>query len=248
MPKNYQQDLAYIHDRGFAGFANNAVPGLLKILRDHGIDSGLIVDLGCGSGIWARHLQQHGYDVLGIDQSAAMIRLARKSAPNAKFKIGSLFDSKLPPCRAVTSLGECISYLFDPNLKSDSLPKLFRSVYEALEPGGIFIFDVMESLPYELKYPKRIYLTGKDWAILFEATCDRKKRILTRHQVTFRKIGAHYRRSEEVHHVRVLDRSLVRGELERAGFRVQYLQSYGRMRMFAGRLGFLAFTTKMQKF
>jgi SAM-dependent methyltransferase len=208
----------------------------------------LVVDLGCGSGIWARHLHDHGYEVFGVDQSKAMIQLARKSVPAAKFKIGSLFQTKLPACHAVTSMGECISYLFDRNLKRDSLFKLFRNIYEALQPGGIFIFDVMESLPYELKYPKRFYLTGKDWVILFEAKCNRKKGILTRHQVTFRKIGSHYRRSEEVHHVRVLNRSLIRRDLERAGFRVRYLQSYGRMPMFPGRLGFLALTTKTQKF
>jgi SAM-dependent methyltransferase len=248
MSNNYDEDLAYIHHRGFGGFANNAARGLLKLLRDHGIDSGLVVDLGCGSGIWARHLKDHGYDVFGVDQSKAMIQLARKSTPAAKFKIGSLFDTKLPSCNAVTSMGECISYLFDRNLKRDSLFKLFRNVYKALQPGGIFIFDVMESLPYELKYPKRIYLTGKDWAILFEATCDRKKKILTRNMVTFRKVGAYYRRSKEVHHVRVLNRSLIRRKLERAGFRVRYLQSYGRMPMLPGRLGFLALTTKTQKF
>ncbi len=240
MTGKYDEDLAYIHDRGFGGFANQAAPGLLRLLRDHGIHSGLVVDLGCGSGIWARHLLHHGYEVFGVDQSSAMIQLARKSAPAAKFKIGSLFQTKLPSCNAVTSIGECISYLFDRNLKRDSLFQLFRNIYEALQPGGIFIFDVMESLPYELKYPKRIYLTGKDWVILFEATCDRKKRILTRHQVTFRKIVAHYRRSEELHHVRVLKRSLIRRELERAGFRVRYLQSYGRIPMFPGRLGFLS--------
>jgi SAM-dependent methyltransferase len=240
MNGKYEEDLAYIHDRGFGGFADNAAPGLLKLLRDHEISSGLIVDLGCGSGIWARHLIQHGYQVFGVDQSAAMIKLARKSAPSAKFKTGSLFDTALPSCNAVTSIGECISYLFDQNIKQDSLFKLFRNVYEALQPGGVFIFDVMESLPYSLQYPKRIYLKGKDWAISFEATCDRKKRILTRYQVTYRKIGNYYRRSEEVHQVRVLNRSYVRRELRRAGFHVRYLQSYGKMPMLPGRLGFLA--------
>jgi SAM-dependent methyltransferase len=240
MPGKYQQDLAYIHDRGFGEFAKNAAPGLLKLLREHGIETGLVVDLGCGSGIWAKHLQDHGYEVFGVDQSPAMIRLARKNAPGAKFKIGSLFDKELPSCVAVTSLGECISYLFDPNFKKNSLLQLFRNVYRALQRGGVFIFDVMESLPYELKYPKRIYKEGKDWAILFSATCDRKKKILSRHMVTYRKIGNHYRRGEEVHHLRVLDRKIVRRELERAGFLVRYLQSYGKLRMMPGRLGFLA--------
>ncbi|HEY7162031.1 MAG TPA: class I SAM-dependent methyltransferase, partial [Acidobacteriota bacterium] len=172
--------------------------------------------------------------------SAAMIKLARKKAPAAKFKIGSLFDARLPACNAMTSIGEVISYLFDRNIKKDSLFKLFRNVYQALEAGGVFIFDVMESLPYELKYPKRVYKEGKDWAILFSATCDRKKKTLTRHIVTYRKVGAHYKRSEEVHHLKVLNRKIVRGELERAGFRVRYLQSYGKLQMMPGRLGFLA--------
>jgi ribosomal protein L11 methylase PrmA len=59
MNGKYQLDLAYIHDQGFGGFAKNASPGLLKLLRERGIHSGLVVDLGCGSGIWARHLQDH---------------------------------------------------------------------------------------------------------------------------------------------------------------------------------------------
>ncbi|HSE41900.1 MAG TPA: class I SAM-dependent methyltransferase [Acidobacteriota bacterium] len=240
MTGKYEQDLAYIHDQGFGEFAKNAAPGLLKMLREHGIHSGLVVDLGCGSGIWARYLHDHGYEVFGVDQSAAMIQLARRTAPAAKFKNGSLFNTTLPSSVAVTSLGECISYLFDRNFKKDSLLKLFRNVYRALQPGGIFIFDVMESLPYELKYPKKLYKEGKDWAILFAATCDRKQKILTRHMVTYRKIGNHYRRGEEVHRLRVLGRKIVRRELERAGFGVRYLQSYGKMRMMPGRLAFLA--------
>jgi SAM-dependent methyltransferase len=240
MPGKYQQDLAYIHDRGFDEFANNGAPGLLKLLREHGMSTGLVVDLGCGTGIWAKHLKDNGYEVFGIDQSAAMIQLSRKNVPAAKFKIGSLFDTKLPSCVAVTSLGECISYLFDQNFKSNSLLQLFRNVHQALQPGGVFIFDVMESLPYELKYPKRLYKEGKDWAILFLATCDRKKKTLSRHMVTYRKIGNHYRRGEEVHQLRVLNRKSVRRDLERAGFRVEYLRSYGKMRLMPGRLGFLA--------
>jgi SAM-dependent methyltransferase len=240
MSNKYAQDLAYIHDQGFSRFANNGAPGLLKLLRDHGVHSGLIVDLGCGSGIWAHHLHHHGYNVLGIDQSKAMIELARKKAPGANFKVGSLFRVRIPSCDAVTSLGECISYLFDRNTKRNSLLRLFRNVYKALPPGGIFIFDIMESLPHELKYPRKFYTAGKDWVILFEATCDRKKRMLTRHMITFRKTDGSYRRSEEIHRVKVLKRTFVRNELERAGFEVRYLQSYGRMRLLPGRLGFLA--------
>ena len=66
----YKKDLAYIHDVGFGDFAKNSAPGLLEIMRRAEINDGLVVDLGCGSGIWARELVDAGYDagipVLGV--------------------------------------------------------------------------------------------------------------------------------------------------------------------------------------
>src|SRR5205823_390225 len=103
--KAYQEDLAYIHDVGFDFYARGVAPELLKIFRRHGITKGLVVDLGCGSGIWAAELIRAGYDVLGVDISESMIRLARKKAPQAKFVRSSFLDVPLPPCDAVTSLG-----------------------------------------------------------------------------------------------------------------------------------------------
>src|SRR5262245_5094280 len=110
----YQEDLSYIHDVGFNFHARGAAKGLLQIFRRHGITQGLVVDLGCGSGIWAAELIRAGHDVLGVDQSEAMIRLARTKAPRARFVPGSFLDVPLPQCHAVTSLGECLCYLFDP--------------------------------------------------------------------------------------------------------------------------------------
>src|ERR1039458_9908001 len=85
----YDRDLAYIHDTGFTGFARKAAPGLLRLLRQNCVLGGRVVDAGCGSGVWARELSERGYDVLGIDISAHMIRLARRQAPAAKFQVGS---------------------------------------------------------------------------------------------------------------------------------------------------------------
>jgi trans-aconitate methyltransferase len=58
--KGYREDLAYIHDQGFGDFARKAAPGLLAMLRRGGIRSGLVVDLGCGPGHWARELLRKG--------------------------------------------------------------------------------------------------------------------------------------------------------------------------------------------
>jgi 2-polyprenyl-3-methyl-5-hydroxy-6-metoxy-1,4-benzoquinol methylase len=65
----YEADLAYIHDTGFGEFARNSAPYLLNLFRRNGITEGRVVDLGCGSGIWARELTDSGYQVVGVDLS-----------------------------------------------------------------------------------------------------------------------------------------------------------------------------------
>jgi SAM-dependent methyltransferase len=67
-------------------------------------------DLGCGSGILAGLVQDAGYQVLGIDISAEMIEIARRQAPGADLRVGSLYDVELPAgCVAVTAIGECVN-------------------------------------------------------------------------------------------------------------------------------------------
>ncbi len=52
MTEWYGEDLAYVYDVGHAGFALEFAPGILDILVRSGIQGGLVVDLGCGSGLW----------------------------------------------------------------------------------------------------------------------------------------------------------------------------------------------------
>ena len=109
----YRDDLAYIHDAGFGDFARAAAPVLAEMLRQNGIASGLVIDLGCGSGILSHAISQAGYDVLGIDISDAMVAMARGRVPRGQFEVGSLLTAEFPRSVAVAAVGECINYLFD---------------------------------------------------------------------------------------------------------------------------------------
>ena len=71
----YNPDLAYIHDQGFKDYALKSAPGILAILKHSQIAMGLVIDLGCGSGLSAQVLHQAGYWGLGIDISEAMIAI-----------------------------------------------------------------------------------------------------------------------------------------------------------------------------
>jgi SAM-dependent methyltransferase len=220
----YREDLAYVHDAGFGGFTLGSAPGILEILHRNDIREGLVVDLGCGSGLWAQELARARYSVLGIDISEEMIDIARRRVPEAEFRVASVFEASIPPCNAVTALGEVLNYLFDPNNDDDALIGLFRRVYDALVPGGVFVFDVAE--PGQVARGTRGFTEGKDWVVLVEK--DEERGTLTRRIVTFRRAGQHYRRSDEVHRQRLYKAPDVAGGLRRVGFRVRMIRGYGR--------------------
>src|SRR5215204_305412 len=223
----YREDLAYIHDVDHADFALESAPGILEILAQNGIRDGLVVDLGCGSGLWARELIDAGYRVLGIDISEAMIELSRKKVPEAEFRVGSLFEAEIPRCRAVTAVSEVLNYLFNAENEERRLARLFRRVYDALLPGGVFIFDVLGPGQVPPGARTRGFRVGEDWAVLSELEEDNERGTMERRIVSFRKVGELYRRDEEVHRVRLYDPSGLSAELEWAGFRVRTMRSYG---------------------
>jgi SAM-dependent methyltransferase len=236
----YREDLAYIHDAGFSSFARAAGPWLLALLKERGLTSGRAIDLGCGGGVLAHHLAAAGYDVLGIDVSPAMVALARRRVPAGEFRVASALTAELPPCVAVTALGECFNYLFDRGNTDRALTSLFRRVHAAMGPGGVFVFDVATPGRVPGGGPVRKFVEGDDWAVLVESEEDRLARALTRRITSFRRVGEWYRRDHEVHRQRLFEPAELAGRLRGLGFRVRRLRGYGEQRFPRGCAGFLA--------
>jgi SAM-dependent methyltransferase len=236
----YGEDLAYIHDVGHADFALDSAPGILEILERSGIEDGLVVDLGCGTGLLARRLTCAGYGVFGVDISEAMVEIARRRAPEAGFAVGSLFEVELPSCGAVTAISEVLNYLFDAENEERGLDRVFRRVYDALAPGGVFVFDVLGPGQVAPGSRAKGFKVGEDWAVLSELEEDHERSTMERRIVSFRKVGEHYRRIDEVHRVRLYDPSGLISELERTGFRARSMASYGDLPLSEGHTAFVA--------
>jgi SAM-dependent methyltransferase len=223
---------------GYGDLAAAAARELARALRTAGIRDGLIVDLGCGSGTLARELTSRGYDVLGIDASADMIALAREVAPRARFVHGSIEEVDLPPCRAVFAIGESLSYLPSRTRRPKSLRALCARVARALQPPGLFAFDVITGRAPRMDY--RAWKADTDWAVLTEVREDPRGRVVRRDITTFRENAGTWRRARERHAVGVYDRREVLRWLGDAGFRAGVARSYGRAPLPPRRLAFLA--------
>ncbi len=228
MEADYRADLAHIHAAGFGDLAATAGPALAGLLKRAGIDDGPVVDLGCGNGVTSRALSDAGYEVLGIDSSAAMLALARRTAPGARFRLASFLDTGLPPCRAVVAVGEVLNYT------QRSLDPVFRRVHRALEPGGLFVFDLAGPGRVAGKGPARYWTEGEDWAILVEVEEERGRALLTRRMTTFRRSGRGWRRDAETHHQRLHRAGEVAGRLRALGFRVRVRRGYAGERFAPG--------------
>jgi SAM-dependent methyltransferase len=231
----YRADLAYIHDAAFSDFAEAVAPEITRTLRRAGVGRGRIVEFGCGSGILAAHLRRSGYAVDAFDISPAMIRLARKNAPGVRFRVASLRSAAIPRCDAIVGVGEVVTYVSGGR---NSLRRFFSRAHAALRPGGLLIFDFLESASRRT-YPTKI-LKGSDWTLAVSATFSASRRVLTRRMTIARRTRHGLRRTRETHHVRVFDRRLIRRLLKQYGFGAAMRRSYGRHRLLPGDVAVVA--------
>jgi SAM-dependent methyltransferase len=222
---DYRDDLARIHHAGFSEFAESAAPWILTLLAKR---TGLVVDIGCGSGVLARVLTDAGHDVLGIDASPSMIALARETEPRARFEVGSFDSVSIPPCTAITAIGEVLNYG-----TLDAVRSFFARAAQATD---LLIFDIAERGSYPAHDEVRV--GGEDWSVIAIKESDGTR--LTRSVLTFRQIGEETRRDEEVHELELYDRNEIVAPLREHGFTVRVRRSYGSRRLPKGHAVYVA--------
>jgi SAM-dependent methyltransferase len=240
MSHAYREDLSWIHDLAFGDLARNAAELLLQTLAADGASAGLVVDLGCGSGLLAEAVSDAGFEVLGIDLSPVMIAMARRRLPEIRFRCESLLTAELPPCVAVVAVGECFNYRFDERNSREALRALFRRIHTALVPGGVLLFDAAGPGRVAGGEPLKTYVDGGDWALLMTAEENGEGSRVTRCITSFRRVGELFRRDDECHELDLLPAEELLADLQAAGFETRVLDAYAGFALPAGLRGFLA--------
>lgn len=120
-----------------------------KLLKRYGCQPETVLDLACGTGSLSLLLCQRGYQVLGVDISEDMLTQASEKAMDLEnppfFICQPMQHLRLPaPVDAVVCCLDSINYVTRPK----DCRQTFQRVYQALNPGGVFVFDI--NTPHKL--------------------------------------------------------------------------------------------------
>jgi SAM-dependent methyltransferase len=196
-PTYYRPDLARVHHLGFGFHADMCAPGILELLRDVRERDGLVVELGCGSGLLTRHLVEGGHRVLATDASPAMLELAREHATEAaEFRVLVLPDDPIPTADAIVSVGHVLNYLPD----AGALDRALIVAAQALRPGGVLAIDLCD-LRYGAERAEAPSLgrTADDWAIIVDFSLPAPDRFVRQITTFVRTAHGGWRRDDERH-------------------------------------------------
>ena len=122
---------------------------LQELLVEYGIEDGLVLDLGCGTGSMAEELAKRGYDMIGVDNAADMLEIAMEKRMESGYDILYLLQDMREfelygTVRGIVSVCDSVNYIIEP----DDLLDVFDLVNNYLDPSGIFIFDFNTEYKY----------------------------------------------------------------------------------------------------
>ena len=190
-----------------------------EILKQEGLNPRTAIDLACGTGSVTAILAEKGLQVIGVDMSEEMLTVASQKAgdihPAPWFICQPLQELHLTRGvdMAVCAL-DSLDYITDPNDCKEAI----RRVYKALNPGGIFIFDV--NTPEKLRaMDGQVFLDEDDDVYcVWRGEFDEETNICSYGMDLFQRRGELWERSFEEHCEYAYSADQLVGYLKAAGF------------------------------
>ena len=191
----------------------------MQILDREGLKPRTVVDLACGTGSVTEILARKGYQVTGVDMSEEMLTEAMAKVMDMenppRFVCQKLQELRLPRAvdMAVCAL-DSLDYITDPADCAEAI----RRTYKALNPGGIFIFDV--NTPEKLRaMDGQVFLDEDDDVYcVWRGEFDAQANICSYGMDLFQRRGEVWHRSFEEHREYAYSAEQLVGYLKDAGF------------------------------
>lgn len=191
-----------------------------KLLKKYGVEQGILLDLGCGTGSLTELLDSAGYDMIGIDNSEEMLQIAMEKRMNSGKNILYLCQDMREfelygTVAAVVSICDCMNYV----MELGELREVFRLVNNYLDPGGIFIFDLNTEYKYrEVMGDSTIAEDREDCSFIWDNQYDTEEKINIYDLSLFvREEKDLYRKYRETHYQRAYSLDEVKSAIDEAG-------------------------------
>ena len=193
---------------------------ICEVLKEHGIEDGLLLELGCGTGTMTELLASRGYDMTGVDNSVGMLEQAGAKKESSGHDILYLCQDMREfelygTVRAVVSVCDSINYITDPA----ELEQVFKLVNNYLDPSGLFIFDFNTVHKYrDIIGDSTIAESREECSFIWDNLYDEEARLNEYSLALFIKgDDGRYDRYDELHLQRAYELEEIKALLEKAG-------------------------------
>ncbi len=188
-----------------------------------------VLDLACGTGSLTRELGERGYQLTGVDLSTEMLSLAEEKCRDLPVR-PRFFCQAMENLRLPERVDACVCCLDSVNyvLRPQKLQRTFRRVWEALEPGGLFLFDA--DTPEKLEaMDGQVFLdeTEEEFCV-WRGEYSPRRRVCSFWMDIFRKEETLWRRGEELHQEYAYTMAELESYLKEAGF--VKIKQYGELK------------------
>lgn len=188
------------------------------IMAEHGIEDGILLDLGCGTGSLALRLADKGYDMIGVDYSMDMLEIAREKSEGKDilYLEQDMREFELyGTVRAVLCVCDSINYILEP----EEVKEVFSLVDNYLDPQGLFIFDFNTDYKYREIIGDNVIAEDRDEvSFIWDNYYDEESRINEYALSIFvQEKEDMYRKYQELHYQRGYSLAEMKEYLEEAG-------------------------------
>lgn len=174
-----------------------------------------ILDLCCGTGQLSAKLTALGYRVTGVDGSSSMLHYARENAPGVEFIHADARSFSLPrKYHAVVSVFDSLNHV----MKLGELAEVFRSAYNVLQPGGLFLFDLNTEPGFMHEWQGDFTIVEDDHVCVVQNTYSPSRRTASFDATIFRLDGGSWYRTDVTLYQKCHDTARVESALKKAGF------------------------------
>lgn len=174
------QNLAHLYDwPGALDFSEKILERDLALFQEMNVlPPSRVIDLACGTGTLAIELAKRGYQTIGIDISVAMLEQAQAKQTELEAEDNSAKAKSLPvqwrtedmryfltdetaPSHAVLCHYDSLNHLSN----ETELRGVFIQVAQALQPGGLFVFDLNTLENYQTFWNGRDSYEGPNYRL-----------------------------------------------------------------------------------